>query len=60
METIIYLTTWYKLYIKDYRYLPVGIFGIPILVILLIDGIISDAPNWLLFLLFIYLVSISF
>ena len=60
MKTTTYLSTWYNLYIKDYKYLPLGIIGLPLLAIILIEGIISDTPNWLLFLLFIYVVSTSF
>lgn len=60
MKTITYLNIWYNLYFKDYRYLPLGIIGLPLLAIILIDGIISDTPNWLLFLLFIYVVRQSF
>ncbi len=60
MKTITYLNTWYNLYIKDYRYLPLGIIGLPFLAIILIKGIISDVPNWLLFLLFIYIVVTHF
>lgn len=57
MKTIGYLKMWYALYVKDWRYWPIAIGCLPILAIILIEGIISDTPNWLLFLLFIYIVS---
>jgi len=60
MKTTTYFKTWCSLYIKDYKYLPLGIIGLPLLAIILIEGIISDTPNWLLFLLFIYCVTKSF
>jgi uncharacterized protein (DUF983 family) len=56
MKTITYLKTWYKLYIKDYKYLPIGILGLPLLWLILIEDLISNIPLWLLFVIYLIIL----
>jgi hypothetical protein len=42
MKTINYLSDYKRLYLKEWKYVPLAFIGLPILVLILIDGIISD------------------
>jgi hypothetical protein len=48
MKTINYLKTYYFLYFKDYKYIFLGIFSFPIILMLIIHGLIFDIKNILL------------